>query len=402
MQLQLLTTFEDQPDYLALPLDRPLAAWDENLITQVPVGVHRHVVRFVAAEERLYALKELPPRLAQREWDHLRFLGDTDIPAVDVLGVIRERGADLDDILITRHLEYSLPYRLLFRGAGASRLAGPLIDAMAVLLVRLHLVGFWWGDCSLSNTLFRRDAGSLSAWLVDTETAERHPELTVGQRELELDIAQVNVLGGLSDLEAGGHLPPEIDPTAVVESLRSRYDSLWNELTSVDHVPVTARHLIDERLARLNALGFDTLEIALDTAPDGDGLRFRPAVVEAGHNRRLLERLTGLVVQEGQAQRLLNDLQSYRAWIATQEGRNVPEAIGAYRWLTEVYEPAIAAIPPDLHDRREAPELFHEILMHRDALARRGQELRVPEAASDFAATTLPNEPSERAVIEAD
>ena len=36
-----------------------------------------------------------------------------------------------------------------------------------MLLVRLHLVGFYWGDVSLSNTLFRRDADAYAAYVVD-------------------------------------------------------------------------------------------------------------------------------------------------------------------------------------------------------------------------------------------
>ena len=51
-----------------------------------------------------------------------------------------------------------------------------LVDAMVVLLVRLHLTGFFWGDVSLSNVLFRRSAGGFAAYLVDAETGEFKPE----------------------------------------------------------------------------------------------------------------------------------------------------------------------------------------------------------------------------------
>ena len=63
------------------------------------------------------------------------------------------------------------------------------MDAQVELMVRLHLAGVFWGDCSLSNTLFRFDAGALAAYLVDAETAEIHKQLSVGQREYDLDIA---------------------------------------------------------------------------------------------------------------------------------------------------------------------------------------------------------------------
>ena len=42
-------------------------------------------------------------------------------------------------------------------------------NAFAGLLVELHLAGLYWGDCSLSNILWRRDAGAMMAYLVDAE-----------------------------------------------------------------------------------------------------------------------------------------------------------------------------------------------------------------------------------------
>ena len=77
-----------------------------------------------------------------------------------------------------------------------------LRDALANLLVRLHLSGFFWGDCSLSNALFRRDAHKLAAYLVDVETGELHETLSDGQRTLDLELAEQNIAGELLDLEA--------------------------------------------------------------------------------------------------------------------------------------------------------------------------------------------------------
>ena len=111
-------------------------------------------------------------------------------------------------MLITRHLDYSLPYRTLLSGRGLSipYLGDRLLDSLVGLLVRLHLAGFFWGDCSLSNTLFRRDAGALQAYIIDVETSERYASLTAGQRQMDLDIATENVAGGLLDLQVGGRL----------------------------------------------------------------------------------------------------------------------------------------------------------------------------------------------------
>ena len=77
-------------------------------------------------------------------------------------------------MLVTKHLQFSLPYRALFSQYLQPDTTRRLIDALAVLLVRLHLTGFYWGDVSLSNTLFRRDAETFAAYLVDAETGDLH------------------------------------------------------------------------------------------------------------------------------------------------------------------------------------------------------------------------------------
>jgi hypothetical protein len=402
MRLLLATSSEPRPDFLGLPFDTPLDDWPDALVVDIPTGVHRHPVRFVGTDDRLFALKELPGRLADHEWHVLRRIAADGIPAVEAVGVVHQRGDGLDDVLITRHLDYSMPVRLLLARSRLPRFRDHLIDAMAALVVRLHLVGCFWGDCSLSNTLFRRDAGALSAYVVDVETAELHPSLTDGQRTHELDLMEVNVLGGLSDLEAERGLPPDLDPVDVARTLRRRYEELWAELTAEDVVPEGERWRIDERLRRLNALGFDTDEIELSS--DGDrSLRFRPAVVEAGHHRRRLRQLTGVEAQENQARRLLNDMASYRVYVEQRDAVSLPEAVAAYRWLHEVYEAALAEIPDHLRDRRDAAELFHEVLAHRDALRDRdGVDIRVPEAAADFARAVLPGQPAERTVLDED
>ena len=333
---------------------------------EVVRGISRHVVRFVDYDGRLYALKELPRRYAEREYRLLRRLEEEEMPVVEVVGVVTARGGDLDAVLITRHLEYSIPYRALFSDGAPDDLRGTLICALSELLVRLHLAGFFWGDCSLSNTLFRRDAGELAAYLVDAETGEMHATLTDGQREHDLTLAQENVAGELMDViaEAGGDLE-SADPFQTAADLRVCYSELWDELTREEVFRPDEHYKIDERLHRLNELGFDVEEIELDAVPDGYRMKLDPHLVEPGHHRRKLALLTGLTAQENQARRMLNDLYAYRALLEAQEGKPVPESVAAYRWRADVFEPAVNAVPPELHGRRQAAELFHEILQHR-------------------------------------
>src|SRR5436309_2753055 len=258
-----------QPDFLDLPWHTPLEDWESDRLVEVVRGIGRHVVRFVDYDGVLYALKRLPRRFAFREYRLLRELADQSIPVVEAIGVVTGRGMEEDEaVLITRHLDFSLPYRTLFTGRSVPDLRNRLLDALAELLVRLHLGGFFWGDCSLSNALFRRDAGALSAYLVDAETGELHSQLSDGQRGYDLDIAQLNIVGELLDIDAELGLPGDLDPEETAEEIIRRYQSLWDELTREETFGTDERFKLDERLHRLNALGFDVEEIQLDATPN--------------------------------------------------------------------------------------------------------------------------------------
>jgi len=325
------------------------------------------------------------------------------MPVVEVVGGIGGRAEALDGVLITRHLEFSLPYRVLFGGTGTGvpDLRNKLLDALAHLLARLHLAGFFWGDCSLSNTLFRRDAGALSAYLVDAETGELHPQLSPGQREHDLLIATENLAGELLDVHAEGGLPPDIDPWDTAEEIGRRYEGLWSELMHDELLRPDERYRIDERLHRLNDLGFDVEEIEL-VAEEGDQFRLRldPHVVEPGHHRRRLLTLTGLDAQENQARRMLNDLARFRAALEEDEGRPVAESVAAYRWRAEVFEPAVAAVPVELWNKRPAAEVFHEILDHRWYLSEEeGSDVGIDRAVKSYVDQVLRHAADERTLI---
>ena len=404
MRFQMLP-HESWPDFLDLPWSEPLVGWESPRIVEVARGISRHVVRFVDYDGQLYALKELPEPLAEREFRLLRELDDASVPVVQVVGFVSGREA-LDAVLITRHLEFSLPYRTLFTQRGISDLHHRLLDAVAELLVRLHLAGFFWGDCSLSNTLFRRDAGSLAAYLVDAETGELHPSLSDGQRVYDLSIAEENFAGELLDVMAmlaeQGDTPSTSigDPLEVASELRPRYESLLSELTRDEVIGPNERYRIDERLHRLNELGFDVEEVELLTVDGGYRLRLPTRVVEAGHHRRRLLSLTGLDVGENQARRLLNDIARYRAELEAAEGRSLPDSVVGYRWRAEVFEPAVAAIPPELHAKRAPAELFHELLDHRWYRSEAaGHDVGMADAVASFSQQVLPEVPDERATI---
>src|SRR5215218_5720770 len=298
------------PGLIALPWLEPLGQWppDAADFRELDVGPSRHLVRFVQADAVTYALKELPGRVADKEYRVLRDLELRDLPAVRPIGLVDQQDTQ-NSILVTEYLAHSWQLRRLFRRLPRelAKHRERLLDALAMLLVDLHRAGVFWGDCSLANTLFKRDGQTLQAYLVDAETSEVHPGLTDGQRALDLGILVENVAGDVVDvaLETGEN-----------------------------------GERIDEELAA--AEGFAVGELALEPA-SGDRSRLRLKVAVA--NRRFhaieLQRLTGLEVGEGQATILLNDLRAYQSRLAG-EGAPVEDVAAGFRWRTEVLLPGMS------------------------------------------------------------
>jgi hypothetical protein len=384
----------EQAALLALPWAVPLEEWDDALVVQMQRGIGRHVVRFVSLPGGVFALKELPPRIAAREYRLLGELERRSVPSVEAEGIVGDRrsadGEELESILITRYLEFSLPYRLIL---GRTTLPAPepaIRAALAELLARLHLTGFYWGDCSLSNALFRRDAGALSAYFLDAETSELHERLSDGQRSHDLDIAEENLAGELFDLAAELGHDVVGDPFEFGRDVRRSYEQLWDELMRDEVFKLGEGHKLEDRLRRLNALGFDVEEVELVSEGDDVRLLLQPMVVEPGHHRRRLLRLTGLDAQENQARVLLNDITRYRASLERTGEKPVSDAAAAGRWLAEVFEPTVAAVPPELRGRRAAAELFHELLEHRWFLSEKeGRDVGLKKAIPDYIETVL-------------
>ena len=390
------------PALLDLPWNIPLEQWPPEVLAALPRGISRHIVRFVNLNSNVIAVKEISSFVADREYEMLRDLLRLGAPCVRPIAVITGRvdanGEELNSVLITEHLSYSLPYRALFSQYMRPETATRLIDALAVLLVRLHLLGFFWGDVSLSNTLFRRDAGAFAAYLVDAETGELHPEgLTSGKRMYDIELARTNIIGELMDLQAGGLLEEDVDTIDVGDRIVTRYLELWDVLTGAESFSMSERWRVANRIERLNSLGFDVGELSMTTDLDGTHLSIQPKVVDAGHYHRQIMRLTGLDVQEGQGRRMLNDLEAYRSlW----NRKNEPLEIAAHAWLADVFEPTIAAVPAEMRSKLEPAEIFHEVLEHRWYMSEAaGYDVSMQDAVADYVANVLANRPDEHAVI---
>ncbi|MAZ66696.1 MAG: lipopolysaccharide kinase [Kangiellaceae bacterium] len=382
--------YPSNPQY---PWEKPLAMWEDRMIVNVPRGISRNLVRFIEDEGCVYAVKEIPDKVALREYDLLKELNELELPVVQPVGVLTERhweGESIKALLVTRFLKFALPFRTLISGGFFAAQQERLLDALVDLIVRLHLAGFYWGDCSLSNTLFRLDAGRFAAYLVDAETGEIHPTLSKGQREYDLELAEQNIAGELMDLAAGFGLPDGVDPIDTAQELVARYHRLWGELTDDEVFARTENYRIEARINRLNQLGFDVEELELETVEGGHRLRMKPKVVESGHHTKLLQSLTGLVVQENQARRLLNDIHRYRVWLEGEGKVAGSDSVMAFRWYTDVYLAALEAIPSDFRKTLDDPEIFHQLLEHRWFLSEAaGQDVGLSETITSYVKNVL-------------
>ncbi|MGA0566921.1 DUF4032 domain-containing protein [Rathayibacter sp. KR2-224] len=397
-----ITAATVDPALLDLSWNLPLDKWSNEHIAFLPKGISRHLVRFANLSGYVIAIKETTGEMARREYDMLRTLQRLDVPCVEPVAVIEGRtddsGKALKPVLVTRHLKFSLPYRALYSQTLRPDTATRLVDALAVLLARLHMIGFFWGDVSLSNTLFRRDAGAFAAYLVDAETGQLYEGgLSNGQRENDLEIARINIAGELMDIQAGGRLAEEVDPVEVSGGIVAAYRSLWKELTASESFSASERWRIAERVRRLNELGFDIEELGIRTGEGGATVRIQPKVVDAGHHQRRLLRLTGLDTGENQARRLLNDLDSYAATVAKP---GMDEEALAHEWLIRVFEPVVRAIPADLRGKLEPAEVFHQLLDHRWFMSQEeGRDVPLAEALSSYINDVLRHRRDEATVI---
>jgi hypothetical protein len=388
-----LSLRESSPDFIDLPWHLPLAEWaaSSSRVVEMERGLSRHEVVFVEVRGDVFALKELPPRVASREYDLLRGMEERRLPSVVAVGHARARvrggGDEENGVLITQFLDGSLPYRTLFQKKGLERYRERLLDAMAGLLVRLHIGGFYWGDCSLSNTLFRRDAGELAAYAVDAETSEQHERLSDGQRALDLMILEENIAGELADLSIVAKLPAALSVEDTGRIIRERYERLWSEIERPLVIRPDESYRIQERVRTLNDLGFTVGEMELVKTEDGQGLRLRTLVVDRDYHRRLLHSLTGLEAGDREAKLLLNDLNELKATLTQQQNRSISLSAAAFRWQEQRFRPTLARVEAAFGEVDPA-ERYCEVLEHKWYLSERAQrDVGLDVALEDYVKT---------------
>ena len=357
------------PDFLDLPWERSLIEWRNNCsrIEDLPHGVSRHTVVFINYDGHLFAFKELYLEAAEREYNALRTMEDNRLPVVKAVGYVKINNPSRQvSILITDYLEHSQPYRSLFMHSDMSRYQDHLLDAIAGLLVQIHLSGVFWGDCSLSNTLFRRDAGELQAYLVDAETIKLFEALTPTLRYDDLMIMQDNITSELADLAASRLLPRNFPIFETGASIRRRYLGLWEKITSEIVLRPNEQYLIQEHIRALNDLGFSVQELELSSVDKGSKLRLKAFVSDRNFHRDQLHALTGIEAEEKQAQQIVNEIQELKAALTQKNKRSFSLAVAAYHWLEHIFQPFLEQLTPIIDAGvLSRTEIYCQILEHK-------------------------------------
>ncbi len=358
-----------EPDFLDLPWNLPLSMWVDNCdrLEKLPRGVSRHPVLFVNYDNEIFALKELPEDLAKKEYENLLAIEKLHQSSVIPRGYAQiSTNQGHGSILITKYLNHSIPFRLLFKESRLVRYRESLLDAIAGLLVQLHLAGIYWGDCSLSNTLFRRDDGALRAYLVDAETTEIYTEqITPTLRHHDLEIMEENIDGELIDLELFELISNIQVMASTGEYIRLKYQKLWEEITREVFIKSEEHYRIQERIRALNDLGFSIGEVGLLNTSGGNQLRLRVFVTDQNFHHDHLINLTGVEAEEMQARKMMNEIHEHKAMLSHLKNRSIPLSIAAYDWLENVYRPTLNRLQPLLDVDLSPAELYCQVLEHK-------------------------------------
>lgn len=362
----------ESPDFLDLPWDLPLLEWKDccSDIIDVPHGISRHPVIFIRYQETLYALKELPDGVAGKEYDSLLSIEKLGLPVVKPIGFVeREMIKGKSSVLITQYLEKSLPYRLLLLKQELQRYREHLLDAIANLMVELHIAGVYWGDCSLSNTLFRRDAGKLQAYLVDAETVELYEKsLSPIMRHQDLEILEDNIDNEIAGIISDDIHIPDGNEVLILNTgayIRLRYQELWDEIMREEIIRSGENYRIQNRIRLLNEMGFSVGDISLIPTRSGDELRLRVAVTDRNYHRRHLKELTGLDAEEFQARLLMNEIHELKATLSREKNTNFPITSAAEIWYQRIFIPIANQLQKYVSEQTTLIELYCQMLEHK-------------------------------------
>jgi hypothetical protein len=385
------------PDFLDLPWDSRLADWELPNLLDLPKGISRHEVRFLSYPRGIYVVKELAQAPARNDYAVLRELEAVGAPAVTAVGLVEHRTHDQTEegaaALITAYEPFSFSYREILAGPGFGPRRNQMLDAFAGLLVELHLANCFWGDCSLSNVLYRFDAEAIVTIMVDAETAQiLAGGLSDGRRLEDIEIMIENVAGGMSDIAAEVGVDLEQADLDLGYDIAERYTKLWAELRKAETITTDERFRITERIDRLNRLGFDVEEVDLVPSIDDTAeLMIKVKVGGRNFHANRLKSLTGVDALENQAKAILADVHYYSA--RTGGDTSSGKATWAVKWRVSEFEPLLARLAA-ISGVVDPIQAYTDLLHHRYMMASTlGRDVPNDEAFQDWVAQGRPGYP---------
>jgi hypothetical protein len=385
----------DHPDFLDLPWGEPISTWDHPRLVSMPEGVHRHPIVFVVYGDTVYAIKELPRRFARVEFDVLLTLEEHTHRSAQAAGLVErvwlDQHSEQSAAVITTFVRHAFPYRDLIAGTGFGPRREQMVDALAGLLVELHLAGCYWGDCSLSNVLCRYDASTIEAIMIDAETSAIHRELSAGQRREDLEIMIENVAGEMGDIAASAGADIDGADIWLGTDIAERYGLLWAELNEELIISSDEGYKARQRVARLNELGFSVGSMELEPTEGGGRVKLRVEVGDRRFHSDRLRELTGINAGENQAQYILNDVNTY---IPATDTSGLGKSLAAIKWRLGSFEPCIAWIDQNWHGSDPVQGFCDFLQFRRGMAASRGSDVANDEALTAWAGSGFPGFPT--------
>lgn len=342
--------------------------WARPNRIRLPKGISRHEVRYFQYPQGIYVVKELSERAAQQDYDALKILENYGARAVRPVGIVEKRHPDPEAeesaALITEYAPFSFSYRELISGPGFGPRRAQMLNAFAELLVELHLIGVYWGDCSLNNVLYRYDADAIETIMVDGETAEIYEGemLSSGRREEDIQIMIENVAGGMADIAAEAGVDMDEADLFLGEDIANRYRALWAEVSSEEVIQEDESYKIEERVRKINALGFHVDEVDLVAAPGGSKVKVKLKVGGRSYHSDRLKEIVGIDALENQARQILSDLYHYQAVNGGNTAR--PRSVLSIQWRANEFEPMIELLRA-MDDLADPVQSYCDILHHR-------------------------------------
>jgi hypothetical protein len=389
----------DQEALSDLPWEAGLEEWPALGVQAVYArrGESRHLVFFVEAGGRRYAIKETSPEMARREIEQLQAVRRRGIYALEPVGVVVAPGplvaigevAGVTQYLpgdqgycVTRLAQRVIPQALLYRYPFTRPNRRMLWNAIVALLVDLHTHGIFWGDPSLANVLIDLSHHQVRAMLADAETVELFPgPLEEHRCQQDLEALQESLLWTGEDIrQAQGF---EAAPSPITEEdtayIREHYAALrqargWAQLQQLGYA-----------IRDLPWQNDPSIDYARPAEPEARSVSQAETVRPRWYQERI-QALLGITIPRPFARQFYSHLITHQ-WLMSERAHTEVSLEDAARdWYERYHLPAITLLSTYFPSEADSLEVYLGVLERKWQLSvQAGFEVSLEEAALDYA-----------------